>query len=348
MDLSKHLVPSFMLSICAIFLAASARAQYKAGIQGTIQDKSGAAVSAAKVTLVNQATGIHHEAVSGDTGFYRFTELPPSTYTLTVEVAGFKKKEIQNLIANADQVRGVDVTLEVGEVSASVTVNGDTLTNLQSEDASISGTINNKQIDNLPAFGRDPYQLLRLAPGVFGDDARAANGNSQNLPLQQGPGGSNSQIFQIENQVQIVADGQRVSANNYMIDGVSANSLGWGGAAVITPNAESVNEIQVLSSTYSAEDGRNSGAQVKVTSKSGTNTYHGSGFFKLDSPGLNAFNKYSGPFGHPNQNNSGFGRVNNLFRQFGGSIGGPVIHDKLFFFFSYEGVRQNNPTIHTR
>jgi hypothetical protein len=151
MNLSKHLAPSFMLSICAIFLAASARAQYKAGIQGTIQDKSGAAVSAAKVTLVNQATGIQHEAVSGDTGFYRFTELPPGTYTLTVEVTGFKKKEIQNLIANADQVRGVDVTLEVGEVSASVTVNGDTLTNLQSEDASISGTINNKQIDNLPA-----------------------------------------------------------------------------------------------------------------------------------------------------------------------------------------------------
>jgi len=291
MNLSKHLVPSFMLSICVIFLAVSAHAQYKAGIQGTIQDKSGAAVSAAKVTLANQTTGIQHEAVSGDTGFYRFTELPPGTYTLTVEVTGFKKKEIKNLIVNADQVRGVDVTLEVGEVSASVTVNGDNLTNLQTEDASISGTINNKQIDNLPAFGRDPYQLLRLAPGVFGDDARAANGNSQNLPLQQGPGGSNSQIFQIENQVQIVADGQRVSANNYMIDGVSANSLGWGGAAVITPNLESVNEIQVLSSTYSAEDGRNSGAQVKVTSKSGTNTYHGGGFFKLDSPGLNAFNK---------------------------------------------------------
>jgi hypothetical protein len=117
MNLSKHLVASFMLSICGIFLAASAHAQYKAGIQGTIQDKSGAAVPAAKVTLVNQATGIQHEAVSGDTGFYRLTELPPSTYTLTVEITGFKKKEIKDLIVNADQVRGVDVTLEVGEVS---------------------------------------------------------------------------------------------------------------------------------------------------------------------------------------------------------------------------------------
>jgi len=289
MSLSKHLVSSFKFSICALFLAASAHAQYKAGIQGTIQDKSGAAVTGARVRLVNQDTSIQHETVSGDTGLYRFTELPPGTYTLTVEVTGFQKKEIKDLIVNADQMRGVDVTLEVGEVSASITVNRDTLTNLQTEDANISGTINNKQIENLPAFGRDPYQLLRLAPGVFGDDARAANGNSQNLPLQQGPGGSNSQIFQIENQVQIVADGQRVSANNYMIDGVSANSLGWGGAAVITPNSESVNEIQVSSSTYSAEDGRNSGAQVKVTSKSGTNTYHGSGFFKLDSPGLNAY-----------------------------------------------------------
>jgi hypothetical protein len=97
MNLSKHIVPSFMLSICGIFLAASAHAQYKAGIQGTIQDKSGAAVPAGKVSLANQATGIQHEAISGDTGFSRFTELPPSTYTLTVEVTGFKKKEIKKL-----------------------------------------------------------------------------------------------------------------------------------------------------------------------------------------------------------------------------------------------------------
>jgi hypothetical protein len=327
-----------LLAILLSLFAVSAYAQYKAGLQGTVTDKSGGAVAGAKLTLKSQDTGIQHEATSNDTGFYHFTELPPGTYTLTVEAASFEKKEIKNIDVNAEQARGVDVTMVVGQVSSTVTVNGETLTDLQSEDANISGTISNQQINNLPSFGRDPYELLRLAPGVFGDDARSSNGNSQNLPLQQGPGGSNSQIFQIENQVQIVADGQRVSANNYQIDGVSANSLGWGGAAVITPDEESVREIQVLSSTYSAEDGRNSGAQVKVISKNGTNAFHGSGIVQFDDPGLNAYNKYHGPFGGPV-------RVNDKDRQFGGSLGGPVFHNSLFFFFSYEGVRQNNPTI---
>src|SRR5215472_5354634 len=95
---SQHLVRSFLFSTCAVFLAASAHAQYKAGIQGTIQDKSGAAVTAAKVALMNQGTGIQHEAVSSDTGFYRFTELLPGTYTLTVEMTGFQKKEIKDLV----------------------------------------------------------------------------------------------------------------------------------------------------------------------------------------------------------------------------------------------------------
>jgi outer membrane receptor protein involved in Fe transport len=330
----RNLLLLFLLSICSV----STYAQYKAGVQGTIQDKSGAAVGSAKLTLTSQETGVQHQATANDSGFYRFTELPPGNYTLTVEAASFQKKEIQAIAVNAEQIRGVDVTLEVGQVTQTVTVNGSTLPTLQSEDANISGTITSEQVNNMPSFGRDPYELLRLAPGVFGDDARASNGNSQNLPLQQGPGGSNSQIFQVENQVQIVADGQRVSANNYQIDGVNANSLGWGGAAVITPNEESVKEIQVLSSTYSAEDGRNSGAQVKVVSKNGTNTFHGSALIKFDDSGLNAFNKYHGPFGGPV-------RVNNKNRQFGGSLGGPIVHNSLFFFFSYEGVRQNSPTI---
>ncbi len=128
---------------------------------------------------------------------------------------------------------------------------------------------------DLPEFGRDPYNLERLTPGVFGDASRQANGNSQAIPQQVGPGGSNSQIFQTENQVQAIADGQRVSANDYVLDGVSVNSLEWGGAAVVTPNPESVQEIAVASNTFSAQDGRNSGAQVKVISKNGTNNFHG-------------------------------------------------------------------------
>src|SRR5215218_8990764 len=186
-------------------------------------------------------------------------------------------------------------------------------------------------------------------PGIFADEARESNGQAVNLPNTTGPGGSNNSIFQTENQVQVSANGQRLSSNNYTIDGVSVNSFNWGGAALVTPNQESVKEVRVVSATYSAEDGRNSGAQVKVVSQGGTNDVHGSAFLKYNSPKLNAFNKYNGPGAPP-------ARVNDYIRQFGGSIGGPLYfphfgeggpvtfggRNKSFFFFSYEGLRNSN------
>src|SRR4030095_11970005 len=120
---------------------------------------------------------------------------------------------------------------------------------------------------------------------------------------------SNNSIFQTENQVPISANGQRLSSNNFTIDGVSVNSFNWGGAAIVTPNQEAVKEISVLSSTYSAEDGRNSGAQIKVVSQNGATEFHGSAFFKYNSPKFNAFNKFGGPGARPV-------RVNDYIRQF--------------------------------
>lgn len=336
-----------ILVLCGVLvLCVSARAQYRASVEGTVTDSQGAAVTRANVTVINADTGVSKTTVSSAEGFYRVDGLPPGNYTVRIEAPSFEMSETTGVVVLAEQVRGVNVVLQVGKVTQTVVINAAAAPALQTEDANISGTITTQQIENLPAFGRDPFELLRLAPGVFGDDARQSNGNAQNLPLQPGPGGSNSAIFQIENQVQISSDGQRVTANNYQVDGVSVNSLGWGGAAVITPNVESVREIEVLSSTYSAEDGRNSGAQIKVTSKAGTNAFHGSALVKFDDPGLNAFNTYSGPFGKPDPA-TGFGRVDNKSRQFGGSIGGPLKHNSLFFFFSYEGIRQNNPSFHS-
>lgn len=197
----------------------------------------------------------------------------------------------------------------------------------------------------LPQVGRDPYELARLTPGIFGDGARGGNGGSSGFPNSTGPGGSNSSIFQTENQVPITANGQRVEANNFQIDGVSVNSQTNGGGAIITPSQEAVKEVNITSSTYSAEDGRNSGAVVKVVSQNGTNDFHGSAFFKYNDPELNSFNKF------PNR----VERVNQRLRQFGGSFGGPLPFlsfgeggpfatsgkDKLFFFFAYEGLRNN-------
>ena len=136
----------------------------------------------------------------------------------------------------------------------------------------------------------------------------------------------------------MTANGQRTENNSFQVDGVEVNSLAWGGAAVITPNQESVKEITVQSNPYDAENGRNSGAQVLVVSKNGTNEFHGSALMKGDRPGLNAYQRWNGP-GNPVQKDM------DRFNQFAGSLGGPIIRNRLFFFFSYETLRNNTSAV---
>jgi len=329
---------SLCAALCVLMVTVwPASAQFRASIQGTVTDSSGAVISEATVTVTNLETSLSQQVKTSTEGFYRVTGLAPGKYSVSVELSGFKKKVIESVTVGAEAVQGVDLTLETGQVSEVVTVSGTgESAQLQTETANIDRGLTTREILRIPQTGRDPYELIRLTPGVFGDGARAGNGNAVNLVNTTGPGGSNSSIFQTENQVPISANGQRVSANNFQIDGVSVNSLGHGGAAVVTPNQESVKEIRVVTSTYSAEDGRNTGAQIKVVSQNGTNEFHGSALIKYNDPDLNAFNRFGGFNDAPRV------RVQQLFRQFGGSLGGPILKDKLFFFFSYEGLRSNN------
>lgn len=320
-------------------LAATANAQFKASLQGTVTDTAGAIVSSATVTLTNKETNKAETTTASDDGFYRFSGLAPGSYTLTVEKEGFKKQVIDDVKIEAEAIKGLNVELAAGVISEVVTVSSENIP-LETEDANVRKTITTLEVKELPQVGRDPYELARLAPGVFGAGARSANGGSANLPNTSGPGGSSLGIFATENQVQISANGQRLSANNFVIDGVSVNSQTWGGSAVITPSQESVKEMQVTSSTYSAEDGRNSGAQVKVVTQNGTNDFHGSAFFKYNTPAWNAFHK---GFTIPGTTRGVVPqRVEDRDKTFGGSIGGPIARDKLFFFFSYEGLRRSS------
>jgi hypothetical protein len=316
-------------------------AQFRAGAQGTVTDAAGAVVPGARVTLTNKETNQRLETTTSDEGFYRFSQLAPGLYSITVEGQNFKKALVDDIRIQAEEVRGQDVVMEAGGIAETVTVTAEAAeAALETEDANIRKNISTEEVLRLPQAGRDPYELARLAPGVFGAGARGANGNSSGLPNTEGPGGSNLGIFATENVQPISANGQRVSSNNYQIDGTSVNSQTWGGGAVITPSQESVKEVQVTSSTYSAEDGRNSGAQIKVVTQNGTNEWHGSAFFKLNDPSLNAFNKMPRFIG--NFDTGGPQRVNREFQSYGGSFGGRIIRDKLFFFFAYEGLRENS------
>lgn len=348
----------FLAAIC-LCISAPAFAQFNGSIQGTVQDTTGAVIPGATVTVTNQATGVAATVTSDASGLYRVDHLQPGAYTVNATAASFSPVTSGVVQVQAESPRGLNLTMQAGPATEQVTVSaGNDL--LQTETANNQATIGAREVLEIPQAGRDPYELLRTIPGVFGTGARSANGNAANLPQQVGPGQSNSQIFQTENQVQVVANGQRVSANHYLVDGVQVDSLGNGGAAVITPNQESVSEITAVAGSFDAEDGRNSGLITKTVSKSGTNRLHGSGAILFQDPGFNAFNKFYGPTPaagtKPITCNSGTTqftivasqcpeRSEQKYRQFAGSLGGPIIKDHLFFFFSYEGIRLHNSVL---
>lgn len=328
-------------------------AQFRAGVQGVVSDGAGGVVPGATVTLTNKDTNQTQTTQSSSDGFYRFASLAPGRYTISVEKDGFKKGVVEDVKVDAEAIKGQDIALAAGVISETVTVEADSAP-LQTEDASIRKTITTQEVQQLPQIGRDPYELIRLTPGIVGLGARGSGGGSVGLPNTSGPGGSNNSIFQTENGVPISANGQRGSSNNFQIDGVSVNSQNWGGSAIITPSQEIVKEIQVLTSTYSAEDGRNSGAQIKTITQNGTNDWHGSLFFKHTDPAMNAFNNM--PISIRGVGVEGPKRVERKYQSYGGSIGGPLPffnfgdgggpafrsgRDRSWFFFAYEGLREN-------
>ncbi|MGO4515410.1 carboxypeptidase regulatory-like domain-containing protein [Terriglobus sp. 2YAB30_2] len=332
----KCMMRAAMLVALALLMPAVVLAQYRAGLQGSVTDPDGAVIPNAKITLVDKATNRTLQTTSNADGTYSFSRLAPSNYMLTVEATGFVKEQLSNITVQGEVTTGLDVKLHVGAVTETVQVT-DATPLINTQNAQVGGTISTEQIQSLPSTGRDPFQLLQLAPGMFGDSSRAGAGGASNLPGNAGPGGASttSSIFQTENQAQVSANGTRNISNNMQVDGVSVNSLAWGGAAVITPNEESVKEVRVSANPYDAESGHNSGGQVQVVSKAGSNSWHGSGFFKFHRPGLNAYQRYNGP-------GTKTLRDSNKFNQFGGSVGGPIWKDKLFFFFSYETLRNNS------
>jgi hypothetical protein len=311
--------------------------QFRGGFQGTVTDASGGVVPGAKVTLTNMDTNASREATTTEGGTYAFQALAPGRYSFKVEKDGFNSQLVNDVTLRSEQVQGQDIKIEIAEQAAqTVTVSASAGPALDTETGTVSATFSHQTVQALPTFGRDTYQVAALAPGSFGDNARGGSGTaSQNLPGSTGPGGASgsSSVFQTENQVQIVANGTRNSSNNFQVDGVSTNSLAWGGAAVITPNKESVKEVTVQSNAYSAENGRNSGAQVLLVSQNGTNEFHGSALMKFDRPGLNAYQRWNGP------DNATVQRDTDRFNQWAGSLGGPIVKNHLFFFFSYETLR---------
>ena len=326
-----------MLSL-VFLLAAPALAQYRTSIQGVVTDPTGAVVPGATLTLTNPATSQKLVRTSNDVGVYNFNALAAAPFRLEVEAKGFKKKVLENVQLIPEQANALDVELELGAESITVNVDASLAPAIDTQTASVNGVVSDRQIQHMPSFGRDVLKLSQLAPGAFADGSQAGGGGQYyNLPGTQSgptPSGGSTGIFATENLTPVFSNGNQAQNNGVSIDGISTTSAVWGGATVVTPSEDSVDSVKIVTNSYDAEDGRFSGAQLQITSKSGTNDFHGSLFFTTHQPNLNAFQRYNG--GNTPT------RDNNKFNQLGGSVGGPIWKNKIFAFFNYETVRQPN------
>jgi len=330
-----------------LLLAVPANAQFRTSIQGTVQDPQGAVIPGATLTLTDESTNATVVRTSNEEGVFNFNALPADRFKLVVESAGFEKKVLNDLQLIPEQANALNVKLEIGATTQTVSVNASLTSAIDTETAAIGKIIDANEVQHMPTFGRDVFQLTQLAPGVISDGSQAGGGGTYNLPGNQGPGGTgaNAGIFQTENGPQANANGGQYETNSITIDGISTVSAVWGGTSVITPTEDSIANVKIVSNAYDAENGRFSGALTQVTSKSGSNTIHGSAFFQANRPGLNAYQRYNGPGfynGGTTAAAKGLLRDSQRFNQIGGSAGGPIWKDKVFAFFAYETIRNNS------
>jgi hypothetical protein len=338
-----------LLLLLALF-ALPVQAQYRTSIQGIVMDPNGALIPGVTLTLKDLATNATVVRTSNEEGIFNFNALPADRFTLTVEMQGFKKKVLSDLQLIPEQANALNIQLELGAATETVTVNAALAPAMDTQTANNTTVISSNQIDHMFTFGRDVFQLSQLAPGAISDGAQGGGGGTYTMPGNQTPGGpsGNSGIFKTENGPQLNANGGHLETNSINIDGISTVSATWGGTTIITPTEESVASVKISTNAYDAENGRFSGAVTQVTTKSGSNVYHGSAFYQAHRPGLNAYQRYNGP-GTYNvcitsstqscASQKGLIKDSALYNQLGGSVGAPIWKNKIFGFFAYEEQR---------
>jgi hypothetical protein len=303
---SKYAFPAVLL-----FSSVVAFGSPVGSVAGAVRDTSGAVMAGVKLTLVNSATNAQQATISNSNGEFQFLQLAPSTYSLVAESAGFKKTSISSVLVQVDQVTHVDLVLEIGNVAESVLVEA-VAPLLESDKSTISSVVDNRTIANMPLNARQYLDLALLTPGAV-----------PSQPGQQG-GGFNMA-------------GARSQSNLFLLDGVSNMDTQIGSALGNFRITDAVQEFAVQTSVPTAEFGRGHGAQVSIVTKSGTNQFHGSVFEYLRNSDFDAADFFT---------NRLRGTKNTLHRnQYGASAGGPIRKDKTFFFASWEGFRQVNPTV---
>jgi hypothetical protein len=308
------------LAACAFLSAAVCLAQQITGsITGTVVDPAGAAVSNAVAKLTNTGTGLVQSTTVDEGGNYRFLLLPPGTYSLQVSAAGFRSLLREGLIVEVDRSLAVPVTLQIGQVTDTIEVKGDSP--LLEPNTSALGTVMDEQkVVDLPLNGRNPMGLANLIPTV------------------RGIGYFGGQVLSSWRLAAVTIGGGQPLTNGYLVDGIANDKMTDSGPMTFL-TVDSTEEFKVQTNGMSAEFGRTSGGVISMISKSGSNEYHGSLFDFLRNDKLNANDFFA--------NRAGRARTPDKVNQFGGSIGGPLRRDRLFYYFNYEGYRERSSSLET-
>ena len=302
-----------LVLFCALlFLASGTMAQTGTStIRGEVSDSQGKLVAGATVTLKSSSTGFNRTQTTGGAGGYSFELIPPGEYTLGVEAKGFKKS-VRNVTALIGSATAVDLQLEIGSISEMVEVEGTAaIVSTNTEDATIGNTFVNEQITQLPMEARNVLSLMTLQPGVtYAIDSTATTNGSVN--------------------------GARSDQSNVTLDGADINEAQTSrlNTPVLRLNSEAIEEFRVTTLNANSNQGRSSAAQVNLVTKSGTNSFHGAAFEFNRSTGFTSNDFFLNRIGQP--------RPALIRNTFGGGIGGPIVKNKLFFFYSYEGRRDKS------
>jgi len=306
--------------IAALALAAAPAlfSQAQSGtIVGAVTDQAGAVIPAAKITLVNEGTQFTRVATTNASGQYVAYSVPTGAYTVTVEQAGFQKLVRSGIRLTAADTLTVDLQLRVGSLQETIEVTAETPL-LQSQTAAVSALVTNQQIVEMPLNGRTFTALLKLSPGA----QTGSSGNLTNSP------------YAMRGDVNVSVNGSSAQNNSYLIDGMVNRNL-WLSTLIMVPTIDSIQEVRMLTSNYSAEYGAAAGAVTIVQSKSGTNQYHGSAYEFVRNDRLDANTFFN--------NRSGVAKPAFRRNEFGGTIGGPLRRDRTFFFGDYQGIRLRQP-----
>src|SRR5215471_2581136 len=311
----RVVVVCFLVVSVSQFLFSQANGSFS----GTVADKTGSVIAGAKVTITSQATGLVREATTDTSGHYVLALLPVSIYTIKAEAQGFKAAEEKDLKLQINEQRELNFTMAPASVTENVEVSA-TEVAVETTNATLGQVITDQQVAELPLNGRDFVQLATLTPGT----------TQETNPNSFFNGGASSEVS-ARGTFSLSVGGSRAQSTDWLLDGNDNNELTAGGISIL-PSIDAIQEFKVLEYNFSAEYGTRAGPAVLVTTKSGSNQFHGSLFEFFRNTSLDA---HSFSFVQPAPPKDKF----NL-NQFGGSIGGPIQKDKTFFFADYQATRK--------